>query len=175
VRITYDRGRMGIVSPLPIHERIKKILGQMIELATLEAGIDRASLGQTTWRRRDLAKGLEADECYYIQHEPQVRGRDDIDLKRDPPPDLVVEVDIRHASPDRASIYAAMGVPEVWRYDGERVSFLRLEQGKYEIVNRSDALPFITSDDVNRFLLMFPATGEVKLISAFRDWVRANK
>src|SRR5450759_997473 len=108
----------------------------MIEIAVMDKNIRHRCLGSTTWKRSDLAKGLEGDECYYIQHEQQVRGRDDLDLRRDPPPDLVVEVDITHHAMERLGIYAAMGVPEVWRFDGEKIEFLALEGGEYRAVPR---------------------------------------
>src|ERR1700722_19725462 len=98
VRISYDNGKMVLMSPLPKHEWFKKRVGRLIEMATLEWDIPIYSLGSTTWKRRDLRKGLEADECYYIQKELQVRGRDDLDLKRDPPPDLALEVDVTNSS-----------------------------------------------------------------------------
>jgi Uma2 family endonuclease len=99
ISITYDQGRMFLMSPLPEHQRAKKLLGQLVEAATLERGIRRASLGSTTWRKQRKLIGLEPDECYYIQNEAKVRGRDDIDLKYDPPPDLAIEVDITHKAP----------------------------------------------------------------------------
>jgi Uma2 family endonuclease len=172
IRITYDQGRMVLMSPLPRHERMKELIGQLLEMATLERNIPRSSFGSTTWRRRDLAKGLEPDRCYYIQHEPQVRGRDDLDLRRDPPPDLVIEVDISHHPMDRAGIYAALGVPEVWRFDGERVEFLKLSGATYDRVSQSVALPFITSNDINRFLAMFNSMDENSVLRAFREWLK---
>src|SRR5687768_6005277 len=86
VRITYDRGRMAVMSPRPDHEKWKNILGLLLGVLAMERKISMSSLGSTTWRRRKKRRGLEADQCYYIQHEPQVRGRLDIDLRRDPPP-----------------------------------------------------------------------------------------
>ena len=111
VLVTYDNGSMEIMSPLPEHEIWKGIIGRMIEALTEELNIPIASLGSTTFRRRDLAKGLEPDECYYIQHEAQVRNKKRLNLRSDPPPDLVIEIDISHRDLDRESIYAAMGVP----------------------------------------------------------------
>ena len=172
LRITYDQGRMVIMSPLPIHDKVKKLAGRLIELATLERDIPVSSFGSTTWKRQDLSKGLEADECYYIQSEPKVHGRTDIDLKRDPPPDLAVEVDITHNPLDRASIYAAIGVPELWRHDGERFSFLRrTEAGSYQPIATSDALPFMTPKIVDHFVAMMIAD-ENGGLRAFREWLR---
>jgi Uma2 family endonuclease len=172
VRITYDGGRMALLSPLPIHERVKKLVARLIEFATLELDIPVCCLGSTTWKRKDLAKALEADECYYIQNEPSVRGRTDIDLKRDPPPDLAVEIDITHVSINRPSVYGALGVGELWRYDGARFNFVRrTKSGSYEPIASSAALPFMTPQIVDRFIGLVLADENAGL-RAFRDWLR---
>src|SRR5437016_4133384 len=90
IRVTYDEGRMEIMSPLPEHERPKKLLAQMIEALTFELDMPRTSLGSTTFRRREKAKGLEPDECYYFRDEQKMRGKNRLDLRKDPPPELVV-------------------------------------------------------------------------------------
>jgi Uma2 family endonuclease len=164
---------MVIMSPLPIHDKVKKMAARLIELATLEREIPISSFGSTTWKRYDLEKGLEPDECYYIQSEPQVRGRTDIDLKRDPPPDLAVEVDITHNPLDRPGIYAALGVREVWRYDGERFTFVRrTASGTYAPIPTSEALPFITPAVIDRFVTQMIAD-ENGGLRAFRDWLNS--
>lgn len=174
VRITYDQGRMVLMSPLPIHECIKSFAGRLIVMAALELDIPIRSFGSTTWKRQDLAKGLEADECYYIQNEPVVRGRTDVDLKKDPPPDLAIEVDITHNPLDRAGIYGALGVREVWRSNGMRFEFLsRTEAGTYDGIERSVALPFMTPAVVDRFVALLLADENAGL-RAFREWLRTE-
>lgn len=173
VRITYDKGRMALMSRLPIHERVKTLTGRLIEFATFELDIPVCCLGSTTWKRKDLAKALEVDECYYIQNEPRVHGRTDLDLKRDPPPDLAVEVDITHVPVDRPSVYASPGVGELWRYDGARFAFLRRNsKGNYEPISSSAALPFMTPQIVDRFIALMLADENAGL-RAFRDWLRS--
>jgi Uma2 family endonuclease len=176
VRITYDRGRMVLMSPLPWHEKVKTLIGRMIELAGLELIIPISSLGSATWKRKDLARGLEADECYYVQHEHLVRRKKRIDLATDPPPDLAVEVDITHQPADRPSVYAALGVNEVWRYDGKRVEFLKLgADGIYRAIPASEAFPELTPEVINRFLGMFGTTDESSLMRAFQQFLRKSR
>src|SRR5262245_53805422 len=100
-RVTYDRGRMVIVSPLPKHEKWKSLLGRFVEAIADERGIPISTYGSTTWKRKDRKRGLEPDECFYIQHEPQMRGKLDIELPKDPPPDLCIEVDLRGSPVDK--------------------------------------------------------------------------
>ena len=171
--ITYDEGRLEIMAPLPEHERIKKLIGGFIELISLEKEIPMCRLGSTTFHRKRLAKGLEPDECYYIKHEREVRGKKRIRLGIDPPPDLVVEVDISYRAINRERIYAAMGVPEIWRYDRNGLRGLRLgANGQYKVVRKSVAFPFLRITDISRFLDRLDQEDELTVFRSFRDWLR---
>ena len=132
IRLTYDRGSLEIRRPLDPHETYKKLIGRLIEAATEELDLEIRSLGSRTCDREDLAKGLEPDQCYYIQNEALVRDVEQIDLAQFPPPDLAVEVDISSSSLDRFSIYTDLGIPEIWRYDGETLTIYGLKEGEYE-------------------------------------------
>jgi Uma2 family endonuclease len=175
VYITYDEGRMVLMSPRPEHERWKKFIARLVEMVTLELNVPIASLGSTTWRRRKLKKGLEPDECYYVQSEPRIRGKLDIDLRRDPPPDLAIEVEFTNHPADRHGIYAALGVPEIWRYDGQHLTCLLLAPDRtYRPSEKSLALPFLRPADLQPFVAMLTTTDENSILRSFRDWVRQN-
>ncbi len=143
-RFTYDQGEMEIVSPSPEHEAYNRSIALLVESVAEELGIDVYDLGSTTFRLEDLERGFEPDSCFYIQNEEQIRGKDRIDLIVDPPPDLVIEVDITSPSINKLPIYAQLGVPEVWRYDGEKLEVLKLENGNYVEAQESSALPSLT-------------------------------
>jgi Uma2 family endonuclease len=182
IRLTYDRGTLEIRMPLDPHETYKKLLGRLIETATEEIDLEIRSLGSRTCDREDLARGLEPDQCYYIQNEALVRDIEQIDLAHLPPPDLAVEVDITSSSLDRLSIYADLGVPELWRYDGRSLTLYQLQDGQYLPCNRSIALPLLQASDITRFLeLRFPQdktqapVGENSLVKQFRHWLRSQK
>ncbi len=130
-RLAYDRGVLEIMSPLRRHESAKRLIGRLIETWVAELGINVASMGSLTLKREDLSRAVEPDECYYIQNEPRIRSREDIDLAQDPPPDLVLEIDITSPSLLRLPIYEALGVPEVWRYDGRELHLYSLQSGIY--------------------------------------------
>ncbi|WP_240966555.1 Uma2 family endonuclease [Nodosilinea sp. P-1105] len=178
VRLTYDRGTLEIRMPLDPHETYKKLLGRLIEAATEELGLEIRSLGSRTCDRADLERGLEPDQCYYIQHEAWVRDVEQVDLSRFPPPDLAVEIDITRSSLDRFSIYADLGIPEIWRYDGQTLTIYGLNDGGYVQRDRSLALSPITATDITHFVsLRFPdrdiqpGLGENSLIRQFRQWL----
>ena len=133
VRLTYDDGALEINLPGKRHEKYKNVLGRMIELMSLERDIPISSYGEATMKKKRARKGAEPDESYYVQNEPKVRGRIEFASKSYPPPDLVVEVDISSHSIAKEPIYAALGVPEVWRFDGTRLQSLqRNAKGEYE-------------------------------------------
>src|SRR2546429_3134667 len=76
IYMTYSKGRLELMSPLPEHEKWKKIISGFIEAMAFAFNIPMSRYGSTTYRRQDLLRGLEPDECYYIQHEEQMRNRD---------------------------------------------------------------------------------------------------
>lgn len=172
-RIAYDRGILEIMSPSKLHETIKKLIGRMIEAFTEELNIEIASVSSATFKRADLQRGFEADECYYIQNAAAIRGRDEIDLAVDPPPDLAIEIDISRSAMDKFGIFGALGVPEVWRYDGRTILvYLRQESGDYAQVEQSAALPQLPISEVARFLEQRGSLGETQLIRSFRSRAR---
>lgn len=173
IRLTYDDGMLEISVPLPLHEKYKSMLGRMVELLSLERDIPISSFGSTTFRTKKFKKGTEPDECYYVQSEPKVRGKVDLDLKQDPAPDLAIEVEITSPSVSKLPIYAALGVAEVWRFDGTRLQSLhRTPAGEYVPHDTSLAFPFLKMADVERIIRRLPTTDEMSVIRAWRDWLQ---
>jgi Uma2 family endonuclease len=174
IRLTYNQGTLEIRMPLDPHETYKKLLGRLIEAATEELNIEIRSLGSRTCDREDLARGIEPDQCYYIQNEALVRGMEQIDSNQFPPPDLAIEIDITSSSINRMSIYAALGVPEVWRYNGQTLTMLILHNGEYVAQDNSKALPLLTAEAILNFLAQRNTMGETQWVKTFRQWVKAS-
>jgi Uma2 family endonuclease len=145
-RFTYDRGILEIMSPFSEHEAFGRFLDFVLAAWADATDTLVRITGSTTYKREDLQRGFEPDSSYYIQHEAAVRGKERIDLRVDPPPDLVVEIDITHSSLDKLSIYAQVGVPEVWRYDGARLHLLVLRKGTYVAGTQSGVVSPLTAD-----------------------------
>jgi len=164
-RFAYDRGEMEIMRPSPEHEKINRRMAQLALAVADESGIEAEDLGSTTFRREDLDRGFEPDSCFYIQNEESIRGKTRIDLSVDPPPDLVIEVAITSPSLNKFPIYARIGVPEIWRYDGEKIAILQLEDEDYLEVAKSASLPSLTSEVLTRF-------ARESLTLARRAWMR---
>ena len=170
-RIAYDRGVLEIMSPSKLHENVKSLIGRLIEVFTEVHGIEMLSAGSTTFKREDVERGFEPDECYYIAHASAVHGKDDIDLMIDPPPDLVIEVDVSRSSLNKFGIYGVLGVPEVWRYAGDLLQIHVLQEGQYEEANRSQVLPQFPIEKLIETLNRRASIGETALIREFREWI----
>jgi Uma2 family endonuclease/parvulin-like peptidyl-prolyl isomerase len=137
--MTYDNGELEIMSPPPEHEWAKTVIGDLIKAITEELDMPRLALGSTTFRRRLKKKGLEPDDCFYIQNQPRIVGKKRIHLPKDPPPDIAIEIEITRRCIAKLPIYAALGVPEIWRYDGKKLQCLRLDRDSYREVQHSVA------------------------------------
>jgi Uma2 family endonuclease len=157
------------------HEKPNRTLAALVEIVAEETGRDFRRTGSTTFRRKDLAKGFQPDSCYYLDHVDLVRGKDDLDVTIDPPPDLVIEVDITRSSLDRFRILGAIGVPEVWRYDGQRVTMYRLEGARHAEVEASVALPPLTAAQATTFLKASSREKATAWLRQVREWVRAGR
>ncbi len=174
--LTYDRGVLEIMAPLFNHEWWKTRFGILLRVLCEEIGSEIQSAGSTTVRREDLARGIEADEWYYIGNALRMTGlRERIDLSRDPPPDLGLEVEGTRSALDRMGIYAALGVPEVWRYDGEtlHVHCLRPD-GQYEVVEQSVSFPALPLGEFAQFIQNTQGLADIGVSQAFRVWVRQH-
>jgi Uma2 family endonuclease len=175
LRLTYDRGLLEIMSPSPKHGKIGKLIARVVETFTLEKDIPIVGLGNTTWKSEVMRKGLEADECYYVQNAQWAAGRDEIDLNVDPPPDLAIEVDITSSSLDKQSIYAELGVPELWRHDDERLTILLLDKPtkRYRESSSSLCLPELLPEIVERYVrLRTSGMTDTAILAEFARWVR---
>lgn len=175
-RLTYDRGVLEIMSPSAEHERRNDTLKLLVNVVAEELGIDIVGFGSTTFRRRDLERGFEPDSSFYVQHEPHIRQKLAIDLTVDPPPDVVVEIDVANSSLDKLPLYARLGIPEVWRDEGERLRvLLRHPDGEgYDDAPVGRALPLLTADALTRWLAESRTQPRTAWLRAVREWVRAQ-
>ena len=168
-RMTYDNGVLEMMSPRRQHENIGRLIGRIIETYSEVLEIEIQSVASTTFKRKELKKAFEADESYYVQHAEQIRPKEELDLAVDPPPDLVVEVEITSSAIQKFKLFAAMGVPEVWRHDGDHLEMFRLQGGVYEAIDSSHALQGLSAATINGVLQRRFDFGETALIREFRQ------
>lgn len=176
VRMTYCEGVLEIMSPSRIHERLTHLISRLVEAWAAEHNLELDCGGATTMQREDLERGLEPDNSYYVQHAEQMRDRDDLDLQIDPPPDLVIEVDITSSSRGRLPIYAKLGVHEVWRCNARTLKFYQLnELGEYQEISDSVVFPGLLPNVIMQFVDLRFDYGQTSLIKLFREWIRTGQ
>lgn len=173
LRLTYDRGTLELMTTSHEHEFYKTWLDRFFQTLAEEHNRPIAPAGSMTFQREDLDRGFESDGCYWVAHEQQRRGRMTWDPALDPPPDLVVEIEISRSCQDRMSVYAAFGVPEVWCFDGAALRVYLLKPDRtYRQEERSPYFPAVPPEGIVPFLQPDQARDFLSSVRAFRAWVR---
>jgi Uma2 family endonuclease len=173
-RLSYDQGTLEIMTLSPRHERLKSLFAHLLAVLAEELNLNLVGLGSTTFRRPEAARGTEPDDCYYIHQAERMAGRDTIDLTVDPPPDLIVEVDISHPSLNKFPIYASLRIPEVWRHNGETLQVFCLLEDRYIQTPESSLFPRLSAEALAGFVQQGTAHRIIPMIRAFRLWVRTS-
>ena len=173
-RIAYERETLEIMTPLPEHEVDKVLIGDLIEALMEELKIDFYSLGSTTFKSQLMQQGIEPDDCFYIENEAAVRGKNRLDLTVDPPPDLALEIDV--TSRTHTDIYEALQVLELWRFEKKQLQINILQQGKYLEVENSPNFPNLPLRKIiSEYLDKVKSEGRNKTMKTFRALMRQNK
>lgn len=174
VRVTYDSGWLEATRPTLQHSRIAATVSLLAYTISDELGCTLESLGSATFKMPLLAKGIEPDCCFYVQNARRIIGMEDISLEKDPPPDVMVEVDISHDSSAKMPIYASMKVPEVWRYDGRggQMHIYELTVTGYAEITNSHAFPMLTAATLSEYVAKAKAKGQTAALRSLRDWIR---
>jgi len=171
-RIAYDRGVLEIRMPLLEHEVPKGLIESFIEATADELEIEVMKAGSLTLEREDLTRAVEPDSCFYIQNEASVRGKRNINLPEDLPPDLAIESDYTNSSVNKDAIYAALGVPELWRYQRQSLQVYQLVDGKYQKCDRSLAFPLLPVAEIPGFIEQSRTLGQRSAVRLFRQRIR---
>ena len=174
IRFTYDDGRLEILERFFRHEESNRTLELLIWVLAEEIELDIEPVGSTTFKREDLRKGFEPDSCFYTRNIAAVKGKSDLDLMIDPPPDIVIEVDITTESLNKLPILAGLGVPEVWYYKDEKVTIYKLEGGAYLEAEHSPTFPILTSEMATQFLEESAEMKSTDWLRRVREWARGQ-
>jgi Uma2 family endonuclease len=173
-RLSYDCGRLTVMSPSTEHEEYKDSIYSLIRVMSLELGVTLETRGAATFKSKLLKKGLEPNACFYVQNAARVIGKRRIMLDVDPPPDVVVEVDTTNESLPKFPIYVALGVPEIWRYDGQRTHFYKLAGEGYEVIQNSLAFPNFTTEDLTQYMEQSKTEGQTAALTALIKMLRSR-
>jgi Uma2 family endonuclease len=172
IRLTYDRGSLEIMTLSPEHERLKVLLGCCVLVLADETGVRLGGFGSTTYKSELIKRGLEPDQCYYHKNLARMRGVKRLDLTRDPPPDVAIEIDVTNSSVNRMDLYAKLGVPELWRFEDEKLRVYQLAADRYEPIDHSPTFPNVPVGDLVPFLAIGLNEDDTTMIRAVRAWVR---
>jgi len=140
-----------------------------------ELAVEWRNFGSTTFKRKDLQRGFEPDSCFYFKNEARMRGKKRLDLSRDPPPDLVLEVDITHPTLNKLPLFAAFGIAEVWRFDGSSIEFYALDRSAYRKTTNSLALPWLNSETATKSVDESLSIGRLEWLKKLRAWAQDVK
>ena len=168
----FRSGVLEIMSPSAEHEEADHIITQIVCVVAEEMNLDIRGFGSTTFKRSDLGRGFEPDSCFYIQSVGRISAAADLDLSIHPPPDLVIEIDITSPSLNKFPLYAAVGVPEIWVYDGKRADIYLLEEGNYVKAETSKALPRLTAAVLTNSVAEARNSKRSEWLRSLRAWAR---
>jgi Uma2 family endonuclease len=171
-RLTYYCGTLEITMPLEDHEFASRMVELFIRILVEELGMEIKTMGSTTLKYRDLDRSPEPDNAYYIQNQSSVAGRNVI-FGQDPPPDLVIEIDITHSDIDKNALYSGIGVPELWRFNGQEIRFYLLQNQQYVEVEVSPTFPAVPKTRLYEFLNQC-RTSEVQASKTLRSWIQTE-
>ena len=175
LRISFNEGVMQIMTLSIKHEGITAFVQDLVRIISLRRRCKILFFGSATMRLAKKEKGSEPDVCFYLQSVPLLKNAAQPDFAVDPPPDVVVEIDIHHQSLDKFPIYAALGVPELWRYDGKRCTLHGLENGAYVVLETSTAMPMLTGEVLTGFLNRLQTEDQYDTLLAFEEWLNQIK
>ena len=173
LRISFNDGTLKVMTLSPKHEKYADFVKILMAHLSFRLRTNILFFGSATMRKRKKSKGNEPDACFYIQTAATIGNRIDIDFTIDPPPDVVVEIDIHHDSRDNYPIYAALGVPEIWRYDEQEMTIFHLQEADYISAETSLALPMLSRHVLTEYLKRMQQDGEFQAILAFDEWLQS--
>jgi Uma2 family endonuclease len=174
LRISYHDGTLTVMTISAEHENYSEFIKRLVDRISVHLRINIRFFGSATMKKKKPGKGLEPDGCFYVQTAAALGKRMQLDFETDPPPDIALEIDIRHDSLPKFSIYVALGIPEIWRYDGEQLTIYVLREGHYAPVVQSPALPLLTSEVLTQFLTLLREEGEFPSLLAFDQWLQTQ-
>ena len=181
LRISYDNGSLCVMTISSEHEKYASFINSLTTAIKLRLRIDILAFGSATMRKRKRKKGNEPDACFYVQTASLIGNRIHLDFETDPPPDIAVEIDVHHDSRSKFPIYSALGVPEIWRYDGQEMSIYHLAKDAGEIEaslyveqDTSAALPMLTAQLLTEMIERMRTDGELNALLAFDEWLQSQ-
>jgi Uma2 family endonuclease len=175
-RLSYYLGNLEIMSPLGEHENNNRFIDDLIRAIADELNLNLKKFGSLTLKSNQEKQAVEPDSCYYLNNEPLVRNKQHIDLTIDPPPDLVLEIDITSGSLNKLPIYATFKVPEIWRYNGKKLTVFcfNAATNNYQQLTKSKVFSWLDLELIPQLINQSLDIGETATLKQFRQWIKNN-
>ena len=174
LRVSFDTGTLEIMTVSHKHEKYSTLIERMVDRLSSYLRLKVLFFGSATMKKQSQQKGVEPDACFYVQNADLVGKKDELDFNNDPPPDVVVEIDLFHESLSKFPIYAALGVPELWRYEKDRLTIYHLREGEYVPSEISQSLPLLDSALLTSFLRLTTTQDQYDILLAFEEWLESH-
>jgi Uma2 family endonuclease len=174
LRISYDGKNIKIMTLSVLHEKYVRFVERLVNNLSIRKKIKLISFGSATMKVSEKERGSEPDCCFYVQNAELVAKKDSIDFSKDVPPDIVVEIDIHHASTAKFDIYSKLEVPEFWLFDGKRLIIYVLDGGSYRATKKSVGLPMLTDEILSDFLGRLEDKDQFEVLMEFEEWLEKN-
>lgn len=168
----YNNGALEIMPKSPKHEEYSRFISKLAFTYSEVFDLPLEDRGSATFKRTPSQKGVEPDECFYVQNADAIIGLDSRDSENFPAPDIAVEIDLSTDSLDKFPIYAALQVAEVWIYDGENISFYELTDTNYRQISYSRAFRLLPAEKLTESLKISKTRGQSFALKSFRNWLR---
>jgi Uma2 family endonuclease len=178
LRLSYDNGSLQVMTISAEHQKYAQFINSLIAGIRLRLRLNILAFGSATMRKPKRSAGHEPDACFYVHSAPLIGNKIQLDFETDPPPDVVVEIDVHHDSRSRFPAYPRLGVAEIWRYDGQAMTIYHLsEEGdgqQYVAGDASAALPMLTAPFLTEMLDKMRRDGELNALLTFDEWLSAG-
>lgn len=176
LRISFSEGVLQVMTLSVEHEYYSAIVQDLVKRLSFAKKIKVLAYRSATMKVDSKTKGAEPDNIFYVQNADRLPNKIVINFGTDPMPDVVVEIDIHHQSKQKFPIYAAFGVPEIWRYDGAKFEIYELQPDKtYHATEHSRALPILSAEALTHFLNQSREKDQYEILLAFDEWLQTQK
>ncbi len=157
VRLAYFHGNLEVMTISPEHEDLKSLIGSLVEIYLIAAGLRYYRRGGLTLRQEPDVE-MMPDESFNLGSKKSI-------------PDLAIEVIVTSDGIDKLVGYKTLQVPEVWFLKDGNLLIYGLQAEQYVASRHSNLLPDLDVALLTQCLAMPDA---YDAIAAFRTGIQSR-